>query len=717
MRLIGVHATSFGPFVEPMSLPLDRQGLVFVVGVNAADPGFDSNGAGKSSILDAIMWGLTGETSTRRESTSSDSGLKSDEVVNDDVGKDCVVLVDFEGVDGRVYRARRWRKAKPAWASTRGNGVDLITFDGGVEGVIADLDRDNVQREITARLGFTHALLSETVIRGQEDGSSFALATPTGRFDLLTQIEGLEDLDQWKAVFAARSRQLHTELAQLTGFISGTQAAIDILRSEDAKAATALSTWENERSARVTRLYARRESVVGQVEALDARLATRNAVRNAHAEWIRQRDLLVYPKEAPELQQWRDRVAALSHGYSVAFGQKSAAEKRLSTVQRLGVGSCSTCGQQVTAGHIEQHKKELTDEIATHTATMQTYAADKAAAEKIVSDAEKSLRAAHTEVDVQKRALQEKVGAEEQILRALDLEEKNRARMIQEIGVIDNEIVQAQQQVNPLAGAADVRLASIKEQEGKLAALKQEEQVKTSEAGLQDWWVRAIPSMKSWIFDGVVAEITKETNRWLSITTGGVWFVDVKATSTTKGGEVRDKVSLLCSRWMPDGGIKTREFRQLSGGQKQRIAAALTLAIAQRLAQRSAAKCSFLALDEPDRQLDRAGRVGLLNALDILRREKETVVIVTHDADMRAKPDVVWRVTRTSSGSKVEVERGSERGQAATEAVRGVAPVESVVESRRGDDAPDDGGRPASPNPRKARRRPGHPAPGKSGET
>ena len=143
MRLDRVEISNFGPFQGDHSRNLSKQGLVSILGRNLLDPGSDANGVGKSSILDALTWGLFGETTPRR-ATATASGLKADEVICDAVGKDCVVVVYFADADGADCSVRRWRKAKPKGAKRRGKGLEFRTSASELLG--ADLDPDVVQR-------------------------------------------------------------------------------------------------------------------------------------------------------------------------------------------------------------------------------------------------------------------------------------------------------------------------------------------------------------------------------------------------------------------------------------------------------------------------------------------------------------------------------------------------------------------------------------------
>lgn len=660
MQLHHVRATNFGPFGDPgFDLDLRAQGLVAVVGSNVTDPGFDANGVGKSSILDALMWCLFGETSARKETSSNDSGLKGDEVVNERAGKDCIVEVDFRS--GPIgYRVRRWRRAKPDADTKRGSGVALFESSAAAIGwvPVANLDKTNVQGEIDRRLGFDRELFGQTVVRGQEDAFSFAQATPKERFDILTKIEGLEELDAWDEKFRARGRLLAHELAVHQGDVRGKEQSITVYREQAQRDADAAARWEGDRQNRVSVLRQQHATALEVLAGVDARLALKaeHDVRLAAVDAALA--ALKPPAEPADLVAWEQHHRELHAQLGAMRGERDRLSAKIQRLAAAREGDCEACGQSITPAHLTAHRAQLEADAyaAGERLTAATTAANEAGA--VIRTARQHLEQARATVQAQRGQLDHERGHIMSALGAARAEAANRARIVENLTRLDADIASTLAAANPVQAVTADREAMLGRFEVELAAAKDAEARKASEAGLCEWWTRNIPSLKAWIFDSVVGEITREANRWLSVLTGGLCWVEVAATSTTKAGDVRDKIALRCMRWNPDGTTTEREFRQWSGGEKRRIALAIDWALAARLSQRAAGVCTFLALDEVDRHLDAAGRAGLLSALDILRREKETVLIITHDQDMRAKPDVTWRVIKQPTGSVVEVSGG-----------------------------------------------------------
>ncbi len=107
------------------------------------------------------------------------------------------------------------------------------------------------------------------------------------------------------------------------------------------------------------------------------------------------------------------------------------------------------------------------------------------------------------------------------------------------------------------------------------------------------------------------------------------------------GTAARKRAEQLLSRFGLSHRLKHRPV-ELSGGERQRVAIARALINQPRL----------LLADEPTGNLDQATGASILDALMDLRREhKQTMVIVTHDANTAARAD---RIVRLKDGVVVQ---------------------------------------------------------------
>ena len=102
--------------IKEAKIDLNDRGLVLIEGVNEDDPSAKSNGAGKSSIVDALCWCLYGKTAR---------GVSSDAVVNRKTKKNCCVSVLIQDGEDEypVVRSRKHDKNGTGLAVSEGRNV------------------------------------------------------------------------------------------------------------------------------------------------------------------------------------------------------------------------------------------------------------------------------------------------------------------------------------------------------------------------------------------------------------------------------------------------------------------------------------------------------------------------------------------------------------------------------------------------------------------
>lgn len=126
-----VTLRGFGSFLEKVTYPLRKRGLVLMTGRYCDDEGAvtgRTNGTGKTTLVMAALWALTGRTDAR-PGGSVEKGV-SLEMVHDDA-KDCEVTVKLTLRGDRVYsEAHDMMTAdERLQAKLRGNGVTPSRLD------------------------------------------------------------------------------------------------------------------------------------------------------------------------------------------------------------------------------------------------------------------------------------------------------------------------------------------------------------------------------------------------------------------------------------------------------------------------------------------------------------------------------------------------------------------------------------------------------------
>lgn len=155
--------------------------------------------------------------------------------------------------------------------------------------------------------------------------------------------------------------------------------------------------------------------------------------------------------------------------------------------------------------------------------------------------------------------------------------------------------------------------------------------------------------IKSYIFDLYTPLLNEYTSHYLSILTKGTVSVTFSTQTTLKSGEVREKFSIDI-----ENAYGASTYEGSSRGQRQRIDLAITLALYKISQLRSSKKIKYLALDEIDDGVDDAGIEQIIDIINELSTEVETLFVLSHKSAMKAYFDKVITVVYQGKQSSIE---------------------------------------------------------------
>jgi len=172
-----------------------------------------SNGAGKSSLLDAITYALYGEARRRDEAIINTASQKAE------------VQLDFE-YESQTYRIVR--------SITRGKGSQLdfmiLNPDKGTDGTWKVLTEQNMRAtqakiESTLRLDYETFVNAAFFLQGKAD--SFATQRPADRKKILSSVLGLDQWEVYHEFTKARIREAKNDLEARDRKLAEIQAELD----------------------------------------------------------------------------------------------------------------------------------------------------------------------------------------------------------------------------------------------------------------------------------------------------------------------------------------------------------------------------------------------------------------------------------------------------------------------------------------------------------
>lgn len=305
MKIERVEVQGFRSFKDIETFDFsDAVGLVNLTGVNEDEPALGANGAGKSSLWEAILWCLYGSTST---------GLKGPEVATWGQGRGIYTLAVIGG-----------HKVVRSW------GANKLQIDG----------EDATQEQVDEVVGLTREQFLFCSYMAQHTDAFLDLG-PTAKTDMLASIL---DLDKWldySAAASARVKTLDKSLTAVEVTIGETTSAIDTLEQTDY--ASMHQDW----------VQKKRETMVGLVLVIDAK---RTDIERLEVDLPKLQTR--YEEASAQDQQAVSAKDESSDSIKEAERDERALVRRhdeLDAAHRAG--KCSQCGQKLPHSHTKEIDK------------------------------------------------------------------------------------------------------------------------------------------------------------------------------------------------------------------------------------------------------------------------------------------------------------------------------------------------------------------------
>jgi DNA repair exonuclease SbcCD ATPase subunit len=181
-----LEITNFLSWGDKQTVPLYKQGIVRVEGINKDEPSADSNMAGKSSIVEALLWCLYARTIRN---------VRHDAVVNRHAKNNCCVSLHFRHGDVH-YVVSRYRKHKL-------HRNRLLLFRGSTP--LSYRHGDDTQAKLESILGCDYEAFAHTTIFGGP--RPFALLTDAEQKKVLESFLHFEKFE----IALRRTKQLLSE--------------------------------------------------------------------------------------------------------------------------------------------------------------------------------------------------------------------------------------------------------------------------------------------------------------------------------------------------------------------------------------------------------------------------------------------------------------------------------------------------------------------------
>ncbi len=615
------------------------KGLVLIEGINTDSPTSASNGAGKSSIYEALYWCLFGKTKR---------GLTADDVVNQFAKKDCSVEVMFY-IGEECYSIRRTRKD-----SADGNALKLFRkveedWEEMTKGTIKD-----TQQAIEDLLKVSELTFVKTTHFGQGDVKPFATLTDKELKQIFEQALSLDFLSEMQTKVKSHKMGLtasvitqESEEAEFGRERNALEEKIDYLTD-------AIRELEENKAKEKARYQTEIDNIEVEIKELE------ESKKNLEADKAKLAELEQANSKLAELKKLQSHLdekyevekTKLSEEKTILKLAVEAVDEQLQIIKesKAKVGSpCKACGRLFGEHDISGLVKTASENAREQNAKM--------------GDIKKAV--ADIQVEVEKL-------------------KKLRESLLEKISVFDDDVVEEtrlKSRVETLAGV-DIKIEKLKkriENYEKLIAevdatgsdqyekdikaarerkaeintlitqikkdvLEVKDSIETAEM-LEE--ILSNGGLKSYLLDGITPELNKLINKYMTVLDD----IEVEVSTVTKlkgKEEYREKFSI---------NVKNQHgspiFQGNSGGEQQKVNLAISMAFNALVRGMSESPSNVLFLDEPFESLDEASSERVIELCNMLAENVGTVFLITHNATV--KELVPTTLTVVKRGGKAEV--------------------------------------------------------------
>jgi DNA repair exonuclease SbcCD ATPase subunit len=607
MNFESIHIKNFLAVGEA-DLKLDPEGIVLITGANRDTPKGDSNGSGKTTILDAICWCLWGETT---------SGLAGDEVVHNSIGKDCVVALTLTD-QGKTYVVSRHRKdssiAKPN---------DLRLFVNGIEKTKKMAEMQSVIDNI---IGFDF-ITFRTMMPGA--GITAASLTDSKIKEILEKLLQTENLSGAYQAARDRLKELETSLSQETKLLDSTVLAWQNLTEEVAKLEELEAQQEaiklkreNDHTVEIARLEAEIALIKNQSPP-DKKISVTLRVEQEALEQQLTSSELAFKSF---VKTCSDKEDSFKHDITVLETNLASLRDQLVITMSLN-GECNTCNQEIDEEHKAKQIAYLEGLIASLEEKLSTLVRHREYNQSLYKEEKVRVSARHSE-------LQDLISFKKSALEGLAREQERIAQLQASLSLLETSLQREQKLL--LSVLADVQdfqsiLKARAEQEQSLqedlSKVNDRLLVLEQEKKLCSFWVEGFaPSgLRSLMLDHVTPILNDRAEHYSNILTDGEMKVTFTTKTQLKSGEDRDKFQIQVSQ--KHG---SHSYKGSSKGEKARADLVIALALGDLATYRTAKQLPWRFLDEPFENIDDTGIEAVIQLLRDQKSKYKTIFIVTH---------------------------------------------------------------------------------------
>ncbi len=593
-------------------------GLVLLSGEHrGSDVGADSNGAGKSALIDGLTWALYGKLARPKH--------RAEDVVRRHAGEGTRVRLVFSDALGREVEVRRHRK-HPRFKDALHLEIDGTDARGS--------SAAETQKRIDALVGMGHDTFIGSVLYTQHPmRGRFAELSDPEKKELLDAILGVEVLGRARDLGKDELRGAAAAAAELEARALSFDEQISWLERQRDDHGERAAGWEASRGRRREGLVLRVTMSRGELDALGseptaeaadlagptrARLEAEQALASAESD----------ARSGDRALEGRIIEARTAQARATALLQELRQEA--SRFDSLG-DACPICTQSIDPSVRTAHAEHLANRMAAPARALLAARADLKVAE-IERQALQTLAGATRSALLQDvaEARRAEEGARLEASRR-ESAARERAAATRRLDDLAGELAALDREENAFTALLSRTECELEDKVTARAALADEIALATAHAERLAFWDRGFGprGLRSHLLDAVLPLLNARALHYTDLLTGGTLEVGF-STVVEKDDGVEDRFTITVRG--PSG---VDSYALLSGGERQRCNLIINLALQDLVASRATRPLPIAIYDEAFEGLDRTGVEAAMRVLCEAARDKDLVLVVTHQDALR----------------------------------------------------------------------------------
>lgn len=596
-------------------IELNNRGYVFVQGVNE-NPNDNSlsNGAGKSSIWDAISYALTGVTIR---------GTKDVVNIHTDDGAFVALDMDVDGKNFKILRSKNHSKYKTNL---------LIYIDGKNVSGKGIRDSDALLQQYLPDL--TASLLGSVIILGQGLPQRFTNNTPSGRKEVLEKLSKsdfmIEDL---KNRIAKRKQQLSQKIREEEDKILSLQSEKTIYEKQLKSNQDLLNTMSPPEAYdnAIEELQTKLNNIEKSVQELEIEISGASS---------KQSDLLVnynsiVSEQNAELQQvdikYSSELKELNDAKSDNTSKGYALKQEITKMEAIK-DVCPTCGQKLP-NVSKPDTSKMREEMLLYANTVKELNVK-------ISNVEEKVKAEKTTISLNFKVRQNALSTEMQNNKAtVDRLNTSMRDLLKEKTATSTRLVELKGYKEQYNNKKAIYEANIKDAEQKIKEIQEKLLYNNTKEVLTE---------HSKIIDKFDTIIKRDFRGYLL--SNVISFIDAKAKEYSQYIFETDKISFVLDGNNINISYDGKEYDNLSGGERQKVDIIIQLSIRDMLCKYLNFSSNILVLDEIVDFLDATGCDKIMNLINTRLNDINSIYFISHHTDLGFSYDSVLTVVKDVNG-------------------------------------------------------------------